>query len=108
MASNFFKEYEERELRREETKKFAENNQPTSFINSSLNEVKIVIDAIERGFNNEFKKFFKVNENDLENKEFQDVRNLRLAKFIKKLRMSIISHSIMQHLGNNQNTVLLI
>jgi hypothetical protein len=106
MASNFFKEYEERELRRQEIKKFSENKESSAFSNTSLNEVKVILDAIERGINNDFKKIFKVSDEFLQRNEFQDVRNLRITKFIKKLRMNLISHSIMQHLFTNEKTVL--
>jgi hypothetical protein len=106
MASNFFKEYEERELRRQETRKFSENQESTAFSNSSLNEIKVILDAIERGINNDFKKVFNVSDEVLQRNEFQDVRILRITKFIKKLRMSLISQSIMQHLGTNEKTVL--
>ena len=105
LASNFFKEYEEREIRRQENKKFEQNQTPESFTNSTLNEVKIIVEALERGINNDLKKVFKVTEDDLLGQEFQEVRNLRILKFIKKIRMSLISLSIMEFLKQNDKTV---
>lgn len=105
LASNFFKEYQERELRREENTRFSTSKEPNSFINSSLNETKILLDALERGINSDFKRVFDVSDEDLQRKEFLDLRTLRIAKFIKKIRMSLISLSIMQHFGSDEKTV---
>ena len=105
LADEFFKQYEERELRREENKQFIETKNSSSFSQSTKKESEIIIDAIERAINNNFKKVFNVTDEDLQRNDFKEARNLRIAKLIKKLRMQIISGNMMEYLKNTEQEV---
>jgi hypothetical protein len=63
------------------------------FMKWSEKDTKVIVDSLVNNFNTETRKVFKIPEyNHLTDKEFQDIKNLRIAKFAIKLRNGLMNN----------------
>jgi hypothetical protein len=64
-----------------------------NYMKWSEKDTKVIIDSLVNNFENETKKIFKLSQyNHLTDKEFQDIKNLRIAKFAIKLRQGLMNN----------------
>lgn len=83
----------------EENKKFLD-----IFLNAANKDTNSVIDALTRSFDHAARGLFKVSEeNHLTDKEFQDVKNLRIAKILIKLRVALLKKERKELFGEEES-----
>ena len=77
-----------------------ENADKRPFKLSSQSDIDSLLQALNKGFENAAKDMFKVSQDEsFSDREFQDIKNLRIAKLLIKLRLCLLN---MQKLINKK------